>query len=150
MAIEWDGMWVLDDVQKCLPTAQQHYDMEDYDDALVASSYSWFEIGDAPEFVEEDLQDDMFYVAADLVFLAECLVGFFSTSSHFIKTTHMKIVAVFSANCLVKVEVRRTADQMYVLAFQDLGTSEEMYRDVVRCAVDCLQVWGICLWEPSL
>ena len=161
-ALEWYDMMDLDDegVQKCLPTARHHYDMEELDDPWtpagscgdgpVSSSYSWIEVDDAPELDDDEyLQDDMFHVAGDLVFLAQCLVGFFSTSSHFIKTTHMKLFAVFSKSCVVKVEVRRAADQMYVLLFQDLGKSEEMFRDVVRCAVDYLQAWGVCLWEPS-
>ena len=161
-ALEWYDMMDLDDedVQKCLPTARHHYDMEELDDlwtpawgcgdAPVSSSYSWLEIDEAPK-VEDDeyLQDDMFYVAAvDLVFLALCLVSFFSGSSLFMKATHMKIQAVLSATSVVNVQVRR-ADQMYALQFQNLGSSEATYCDAVYKAVDYLQSCGICLVSGS-
>ncbi len=157
MAICWYDMWDLDDedVQKCLPTARWHYDMEELDEPWAPAwgcgeSSSYLEIDEAPE-VEDDeyLQDDMFYVAAvDLVFLALCLVSFFSGSSLFMQATHMQIKAVFSATCVVKVQVRR-AEQMYVLQFQNLGSSEATYCDAVYRAVSYLQGCGICLLGGS-
>jgi len=169
-ALEWYDMEEYDvEDQIVLPTARFHYDMEEYDEAvstpawgyddagLLASSYtfanSWLEVEDAPEFVVEDIQDgSMLYLAGvDLAFLAQCLVAFFSTSSRFMKTAHMKIWGVFSAGCIVKVKVcRGGADQMYVIQFHDLGTSNVTFREVVCRAVHYLQTWGICLWEPSL
>ena len=156
-----------DDVEKCLPTAQDHYDLVELDadtTAIACASYAgdlWTAMpyaGPPPhQFDEPPNAPDVlgngslwFYIQADsgLLQIATALVAFFGEPAAQIASVKChKIYAVFSQTCAVKVQLYSAATGLYLLEIADMGSDEAFFYDMLWQATAFLMSCGCYVWE---
>ena len=155
-----------DDIEKCLPTAQFHYDLIELDFDCPAG-YPWTSAAymepaymeppplqfDEPPDAPDVLGDGSlwFYVQPEadlgLLQIATSLVAFFGEPAALIASVKChKIHAIFSLTCAVKVQLYRTPSA-YLLEIADRGSDEALFFDILWQATAFLMSCGCYVWD---